>query len=182
MVAYVAMLRGINVSGKNKIKMTDLQTLFVGLGHTDVTTYIQSANVVFRSSAKSAAAMTAAIEQRITRELGFDVPVVIRSKVALAKVIAANPFAVNQVGRVDLAKVHVTFLAKKPQAALVRALSEHESPPDEFRISGPDVYLHCPRGYGITKLNNTFWERKLKVGATTRNWNTVTKLLELASG
>jgi uncharacterized protein (DUF1697 family) len=64
----------------------------------------------------------------------------------------------------------------------VRALADHRSPPDEFRIAGREVYLLCPNGYGKTKLNNTLWERKLKVGATTRNWNTVTKLLELAGG
>jgi uncharacterized protein (DUF1697 family) len=177
MVAYVAMLRGINVSGKNKIKMTDLQVLFGGLGHTDVTTYIQSGNVVFRSAARSAPTLASAIERRIEREFGFDVPVVIRTKAELAKVITANPF-----GGVDVAKVHVTFLAKKPDAALVRALVDHEAPPDEFRIVGTAVYLHCPAGYGATLLNNSFWERKLKVGATTRNWNTVTKLLELAVG
>ena len=177
MVAYVAMLRGINVGGKNKIKMSDLQALFVGLGHADVTTYIQSGNVVFTSGAKSAAAVTAAIEQRIVREFGAEVSIVLRTKAELAKVIAGNPFADG-----DLAKVHVTFLAKKPEAPLVRALAEHRSPPDEFRIVGREVYLRCPNGYGKTKLNNTFWERKLKVGATTRNWNTVTKLFELAGG
>jgi uncharacterized protein (DUF1697 family) len=177
MVAYVAMLRGINVSGKNKIKMTDLQALFVGLGHRDVVTYIQSGNVVFRSAAKSAAALASSIERQITREFGFDVAVVIRAKPELVKVIDGNPF-----GGVDLSKVHVTFLTKKPEAALVRGLADHASPPDEFRIAGSEIYLHCPAGYGNSKLNNSFWERKLKVGATTRNWNTVTKLLDLASG
>jgi uncharacterized protein (DUF1697 family) len=177
MVAYVAMLRGINVSGRNKIKMSDLQALFAGLGHTEVTTYIQSGNVVFNSAEKRAAAVSAAIEQRIASELGFEVPVVLRTKAELAKVIGANPF-----GKADLAKVHVTFLAKKPDATLVRALGDHASPPDEFRIVGREAYLHCPSGYGITKLNNTFWERKLNVAATTRNWNTVTRLLELAGG
>jgi uncharacterized protein (DUF1697 family) len=173
---YVAMLRGINVSGRNKIKMSDLHALFEGLGHTAVTTYIQSGNVVFTSPAR-AASLATDIEQRIARDFGFDVPVVLRTKSELSKVIAANPFA-----KADLAKVHVTFLAKQPDAALVRALRDHESPPDEFRIVGREVYLHCPAGYGNTKLNNTFWERKLRVGATTRNWNTVTKLLDLAAG
>jgi uncharacterized protein (DUF1697 family) len=177
MVAYVAMLRGINVSGKNKIKMSDLQALFVGLGNTDVTTYIQSGNVVFQSHEKNAVALTSAIEQRIVRALGFEVPVVVRTKAELAKVIAGNPLGAD-----DLAKVHVTFLAQKPEAALVRAVADHRSPPDEFRIVGREVFLHCPSGYGKTKLNNTFWERKLKVGSTTRNWNTVTKLFELAGG
>jgi uncharacterized protein (DUF1697 family) len=173
---YVAMLRGINVSGRNKIKMSDLHALFEGLGHTSVTTYIQSGNVVFTSSAK-ATGLATSIEQRIVRDFGFDVPVVLRTKSELAKVIAGNPFA-----KMDLAKVHVTFLSQKPAAALVRALDGHTSPPDEFRVVGREVYLHCPAGYGNTKLNNTFWERKLKVGATTRNWNTVSNLLDLAGG
>lgn len=176
MRVYVAMLRGINVSGKNTIKMSDLQALFVGLGHTDVITYIQSGNVVFRSSAKTAAALESAIERRIERELGFKVPVVIRTKPELAKVIAANPF-----GGLDISKVHVTFLAQKPDAALVRVLADHQSPPDEFRIVAREVYLYCPEGSGNSKLNNAFWERKLKVRATARNWNTVTKLLDLAA-
>ena len=177
MAVYVAMLRGINVGGRNKIKMADLLALFAGLGHADVVTYIQSGNVVFTSADKRAAALTSAIEQRITRELGMDVATVLRTKTELGKVIAANPF-----GKVDLAKVHVTFLAQKPQAALVRALDDHSSPPDEFRIVGREVYVHCPTGYGNTKLNNAFWERRLKTAATARNWNTVTKLYELAGG
>jgi uncharacterized protein (DUF1697 family) len=175
MAVYVAMLRGINVSGKHKIKMADLQSLFVELGHTDVVTYIQSGNVVFRGPAQRASTLTSAIEQRITHDFGFEVPVVIRTKAELAKVIDANPFAGH-----DLTKVHVTFLAQKPPAALVRVLADHRSPPDEFAVVGREVYLHCPAGYGNTKLNNSFWERKLEVGATTRNWNTVKKLFELA--
>ena len=164
MVAYVAMLRGINVSGKNKIKMSELQALFVGLGHVDVTTYIQSGNVVFKSDEKRVVALTAAIEQRIVRELGFEVPVVLRTKAELAKVIADNPF-----GAGHLAKVHVTFLAKKPDAAVVRALADHSSPPDEFRIVGREVFLHCPSGYGNTKLNNTFWERSVLLDRLPQN-------------
>ena len=179
MGTYVAMLRGINVSGRNKIKMPDLQALFVGLGHGDVTTYIQSGNVVFTSSAKGAPALESAITARIARDFGLDVGVVLRTKAELAKVIAANPYVR---GGADLSKLHVTFLGAKPEAALVHALDGHTSPPDEFEVVGREVFLHCPGGYGNTKLNNAFWERKLKTSATTRNWNTVTKLLELAGG
>src|SRR6476660_3532263 len=103
------MLRGINVSGRNMVKMPQLRELFVGLGHADVVTYIQSGNVVFTSPARSASALAPAIEKRI----------------------AANPFA-----GADLAKVHVTFLAQKPDAGLVRALDGHTSGPDEFRVIG----------------------------------------------
>src|SRR5471032_2877051 len=87
MVAYVAMLRGINVSGKNKIKITDLQVLFGGLGHTDITTYIQSGNVVFGGAAKSAPELAAAVRSRIERELGFDVHIFRDIESELAKVI-----------------------------------------------------------------------------------------------
>jgi len=177
MAVYVAMLRGINVGGRNKIKMSELQALFVGLGHADVITYIQSGNVVFQNPAKNAAALTSAIEKRIARDFGIDVVIVLRTRAELGKVIAANPF-----GPADLSKVHVTFLAEKPAAALVRALDDHTAPPDDFRVHGREVYLHCPSGYGTTKLNNTFWERKLKIAATTRNWNTVNKLFDLAGG
>jgi uncharacterized protein (DUF1697 family) len=177
--AYVAMLRGINVAGKNMIKMSDLHALFVGLGHADVATYIQSGNVVFTSRTKSAPALVSAIEQRIARDFEVDVAVVLRTKAELAKVIAGNPFVR---ARADLAELHVTFLAKKPEAALVRALDGQSAGPDEFRVLGREIYLRCPSGYGTTKLNNTFWERRLKTAATTRSWKTVTKLFDLAGG
>ena len=179
MAVFVAMLRGINVSGKNKIKMAELQALVEGLGHADVITYIQSGNVVFTSAAKNAMGLAPAIEQRIKRDFDLDVGVVVRTKAELGKVLAGNPFV--RAGA-DLSKLHVTFLANKPDAALVRALRDHSSPPDEFEVVGREVFLHCPGGYGNTKLNNAFWERKLKVAATTRNWNTVTKLFDLAGG
>lgn len=177
MGAYVALLRGINVGGKNMIKMAALQSLFVDLGHGDVTTYIQSGNVVFTSPARSASALASAIEQRITRDFGLDITVVIRTKAELGKVIAGNPFAAA-----DLSKLHVSFLADKPAPALVRALDGHTSEPDEFRVVGREVYMHCPLGMGNTKLNNTFWERRLKTRTTARNWNTVTTLFDLAGG
>jgi uncharacterized protein (DUF1697 family) len=173
------MLRGINVGGKNKIKMPELQALFERLGHAGVTTYIQSGNVVFTTASKSAPALASAIVGRIATDFGLDVGVVLRTKAELGKVIAANPFVTP---RADLAKLHVTFLGDAPDRALVRALDGHTSPPDEFAVAGREVFLQCPGGYGNTKLNNSFWERKLKTPATTRNWNTVTKLFELAGG
>jgi uncharacterized protein (DUF1697 family) len=175
MVAYVALLRGVNVGGRNPIKMTDLRDLFVGLGHADAATFIQSGNVVFTSPDRDAAGLATAIEKRIGRDLGLDVRVILRTKAELGKVIAGNPF-----DRVDLTKVHVTFLAEKPASERVRALADHTSPPDEFRVIGREVYVHCPSGYGNTKLNNAFWERRLKTAATARNWNSLTKLHALA--
>jgi uncharacterized protein (DUF1697 family) len=178
MTRYVAMLRGVNVGGK-QIKMTALSALFSDLGYHDVVTYIQSGNVVFASSSRSAEALTRAIEGRIAQDLRMDVRVLLRSRADLERVQRANPLL--RAGA-DPAKLHVTFLATKPAAALVRAAGALDFGADEFRVVGRDVYVHCPNGYGRTKINNQFFEKKLQTVATTRNWNTVKKLLELASG
>jgi len=175
---YVALLRGINVSGRNKIAMADLKRLCTAAGHTDVVTYVQSGNVVFTSRAGQAKEIAESLSTRIKKDLGFDVTVLVRTPAELQKVIARNPFADK---RHDPKRLHVTFLATATDKASVRALDGFEAPPDEFHIDGREVYLHTPDGYGRSKLNNTFWERKLKVDATTRNWNTVQACLELAT-
>jgi len=177
MTSFVAMLRGVNVGARNKIKMTDLEALFVGLGHTAVVTYIQSGNVVFKSRSKSSATVARGIEERITRDLGLDVHVLVRTREELAEVARANPFLKSGA---DRARLHVTFLADRPGAELVRAVAAFDAGVDELRVVGREVYLHCPNGYGTTKINNAFFEKRLATIATTRNWNTVTKLLELA--
>lgn len=169
---YVALLRGINVGGRTKVAMDDLRRVFGELGHGNVTTYIQSGNVLF-DAAGSASRITAGIEERIAADLGQSVTVILRSTAELARVAAANPF----VGRVpDEAKLHVTFLARRPTAPV-------EAPAgvvDELVVAGREVYLHCPGGYGRTKLDNAFFERRLNVPATTRTWRTVLKLLDLS--
>jgi uncharacterized protein (DUF1697 family) len=175
---YVAMLRGVNVGGKT-IKMAALARLFSDLGYGDVVTYIQSGNVVFTSPSRRADALARAIEARITRDLGIDVRVLLRSRAELERVQHANPLL--RAGA-DPSKLHVTFLTTKPAAALVRAAGALDFGADEFRVVGREVYVHCPNGYGRTKINNTFFEQKLHVVATTRNWNTVNKLLDLAAG
>ena len=176
MTTYVALLRAINLGSRNKVSMADLRTLFGALGFEDVSTYVQSGNVVFRGRG-AAADVTAAIEDRIRSELGLDVTVLVRTGAQLAKLVDANPFA----GRdVDPATLHVTFLAEKPASARVRGLDPARSEPDEFRVAGREVYLRCPNGYGRSKLTNAYFEKGLGVAATTRNWRTVTKLVELA--
>jgi uncharacterized protein (DUF1697 family) len=169
---YVALLRGINLGARNKIAMADLREFFEALGHEDVTTYVQSGNVVFRSPVRSASTLRHAIEKRIARDLGLDVSVLLRTGAGLAKVVAGAPF--------DPATLHVTFLAETPDPERVRALDPARSPPDELRVVGREVYLSCPNGYGRTKLTNAYFEKQLGVAATTRNWRTVTKLAELA--
>ena len=174
---YVAMLRGVNVGGK-QIKMPALAALFSDLGYTDVVTYIQSGNVVFTSPSRGGDTLARAIEARIARDLGMDVRVLLRSRAELERVQRGNPLL--RAGA-DPTKLHVTFLATKPAAALVGAVKELDFGADTFAVAGREVYVHCPNGYGRTKINNTFFEKKLDVAATTRNWNTVNKLLELAS-
>jgi uncharacterized protein (DUF1697 family) len=176
---YVSMLRGVNVSGQNKIAMGDLRATFVGLGHSDVQTYIQSGNVISTSRSTRPLEVASAIEKRIERDCGLAVKVVVRTKEELALVLRDNPF----LGKgTDPTKLHVTFLADRPDPTLVSQVEEHKEPVDEFGVGTREVYLHCPAGYGRTKLNNAFWERRLRVAATTRNWKTVTTLLVLAGG
>jgi uncharacterized protein (DUF1697 family) len=156
--------------------MADLRALFSDLGAEDVTTYVQSGNVVFRSP-DAAAGLVEAIEKRIRRDLGLSVSVLLRTRSQIAKVLAGNPFDGKHE---DATKLHVTFLAGKPNSTRVRKLDPKQFEPDEFRVVGSEIYLLCPNGYGRSKLSNAFFEKELGVTATTRNWRTVTKLAELA--
>lgn len=173
---YVALLRGINLGARNKISMAGLRELFAGLGAEDVTTYVQSGNVVFKA-AIPARELAGAIETEIKRDLSLDVAVLLRTRTELAAIVERNPF-----GGSEAKELHVTFLADRPQAARAAQLDPQRSHPDEFRVVGREVYLRCPNGYGRSKLTNAYFEKQLALVATTRNWNTVTKLAELASG
>jgi uncharacterized protein (DUF1697 family) len=174
---YVALLRGINLGPRNKIAMADLRALFESLGAEDATTYVQSGNVVFRHR-RGRDELVREIERRIARDLKLDIRVMVRTDAELAKVVAGSPFAENQS---DPVKLHVTFLAVKPEATRVRVLDTTAFEPDEFRVAGTDVYLHTPNGYGRSKLSNAYFEKQLGVAATTRNWKTVTALAGLAA-
>jgi uncharacterized protein (DUF1697 family) len=175
---YVALLRGINLGARNKVSMADLRALFVTLGSEDVETYVQSGNVVFKSRVSDATELTETIEAQIRRDLGLGVTVLVRTDAQLRKLVAANPFAEQEA---DPRKLHVTFLAARPERARVRELDPNQFEPDEFRVIDQDVCLYCPNGYGRSKLSNAYFEKQLGVAATTRNWNTVTKLAELTS-
>jgi uncharacterized protein (DUF1697 family) len=172
---YVALLRAVNVGGR-QVSMADLRALFAGLGAEEVSTYLQSGNVVFRSGQKPGP-LRAAIEKRIQADLGLDVTVLLRTRQQLTKVLAANPFAGTGTEQKAL---HVTFLAEAPERERVSGLDPERGAPDEFRVVGQEVYLHCQNGYGRSKLTNAYFEKQLAVAATTRNWRTVTKLSELA--
>jgi uncharacterized protein (DUF1697 family) len=179
MPAYISILRGINVGGAKKIRMTLLEGLYRELGFTNVTTYIQSGNVIFSTGGKSPnLALASVIEKKIRDDLQFEVPVIIRTAAEMEAIIEANPF-VKEFG-IDEERLHVTFLSDLPAPLHGNVIQAVDFPPDRFVLSGKEVYLYCPDGYGRTKLNNTFFEKRLKSTATTRNWNTVKKLAEIA--
>ena len=177
MPVYVSMLRGINVSGRNRIPMADLRALYERHGHSDVTTYVQSGNVVSRAASRGALAVERAIGRAIADDLGLDVVVLVRTPAQLTTVLDANPFV--DAGA-DPTALHVTFLAAAPAKAKVSALDGDAYSPDVFHVHGREAYLWCPDGYGRTKINNAWFERKLGVAATTRNWKTTTQLRLLA--
>jgi uncharacterized protein (DUF1697 family) len=178
---YVSLLRAVNVGGR-KLPMADLRALYEHHGHRDVVTYVQSGNVVSRAATRSPATVAREIGDAIEAELGLDVDVLVRTPAELRRVLAANPFLRGRGARPDPKTLHVTFLAVAPAATRVADLDGRPFAPDEFRLAGREVYLSCPKGYGTTKINNAWFERKLGVAATTRNWRTVGKLVELASG
>jgi uncharacterized protein (DUF1697 family) len=165
---YVALLRGVNVGGR-KVPMVDLRGVFEELGHTDVRTYIQSGNVVFDAKAGTPAKVRAVLERTIEDAFGFDVTVLLRTAADLGRTVKLNPYGTD---------AYVTFLDGVPDRKRVAELDPAPFAPDEFSVVGQVVYVRCPNGYGRTKINNTFFERKLALRATTRNWNTVETLLE----
>jgi uncharacterized protein (DUF1697 family) len=174
---WVALLRGVNLGARNKIAMPRLRELFEELGSDDVATYVQSGNVVFRSAARRDE-LAKTIGSEIRSRFGLEITVVLHTKSQLRAIVAGNTFAHDQQ---DPTKLHVTFLAEPPRRDRAAALRMKQFEPDEFRVTRQAVYLHCPQGYGRSKLSNAFFEQELGVAATTRNWRTVTALAELAA-
>jgi uncharacterized protein (DUF1697 family) len=178
MNTYICLLRGINVSGLKPIKMSDLVTDFEEIGFTNVVTYLQSGNVVFDTSERDLAKILHIIETKIIKSFGFVVSALIRNKGEWYRVFTENPF-LNQ-RKEDAEKLYVTFLSTEPADSEIKSLKGPAGITDEFILSGKEIYLFCPDGYGRTKLSNAYFEKKLKVTATTRNWRTVSALEEIA--
>ena len=179
MTKYIALLRGINVGGYTKIGMKDLRGLFADMGFESAQTYLQSGNVVFGApDGQAPAELAAGIEKRIESDLGVSVTVLLRTADSLARTLAANPYLDRED---DPTKLHVTFLAEAPTAEQAGRLETPAAETAEFSLAGDEIHLHVPGGYGRTKLNNAFIERRLGMPATTRNWKTVNALHELAA-
>jgi uncharacterized protein (DUF1697 family) len=187
MATHVALLRGINVGGKNKVAMADLREVVAGLGHADVSTYIQSGNVLFSAEDGDAdtTALAAALAKAITAALGVSAPVVVLSSGELATVLAANPFPAEP----DPKRVHAVLLSGAPGAdatakideALARSTAKGAR--DELAIAGRTLYLHTPDGFGNSELAaavlRIVTSPRAGVTGTARNWATMTKLLDL---
>jgi uncharacterized protein (DUF1697 family) len=174
---YIALLRGINVSGKRKIKMIDLRAMCEKIGLEEVQTYIQSGNLIFESSEETPSVLEQVLKEQIQAVFGLEVPVMVMSQAYLKEIAENNPF-LKKNNALDIKLLHVTFLAEKPAEDSIRVLREKDYGTDEFQVLEDRVYLYFPNGYGRTKLTNTVFEKKLQVAATTRNWRTVSKLKE----
>lgn len=177
--AYAALLRGVNVGGKNKLPMKDLAALFESLGCRAVRTYIQSGNVVFRATPEVYVGLAARVAEGLRARFELDVPVVLRGADALARAIDANPFLA---AGCDPESLHVMFLRDTPDAARASKLDANRSPGDAFALLGREVHLHCPNGLARTKLTNDYFDRALATVSTVRNWRTVLTLRDMMKG
>jgi len=177
MAVYIALLRSINVGGNSLVKMEELRALFARLGHTDISTYIQSGNVVFRAKSGAEARVRAALEQGILDTFGFPVPVVLRTRGELLRAQERNPFLGETENHKELS---ICFLHDAPTPAAFAKIDPDRSPPDECRQLGRELYLRLPNGSGNTKLTLAYLEKCLGTTGTARNLNTVNKLLEMS--
>jgi uncharacterized protein (DUF1697 family) len=176
---HVALLRGVNVGGKNCVPMKELAEIFAKAGCADVRTYIQSGNVLFRATRTIADALPPRITKQIAKSFGCQVPVVLRTAEQFAAAVQNNPF--REVPEVPEEALHVYFLAGVPDAARTAQLDPDRSKPDAFIVHGREIYLHLPNGIGRSKLTNAYFDSKLATTSTARNWRTTLKLLELMS-
>ena len=177
MSVLIAMLRGVNVGGKNKIKMDALCALCTSFGFEEPRTYVQSGNVIFRTRERSSAALATRLQDAIARKFGFSPAVVLRTTSEFRAAIAANPLAGREF---EPGKLLVTFLADDPGATANSALEAFKSYPEEIHLKGRELYIYFPKGAGQSKLPWASVEKWLKVPRTARNWNSVTKILEIA--
>jgi uncharacterized protein (DUF1697 family) len=157
--------------------MEALQRAMRELGFEDVKTYIQSGNVVFKAAPTDTTRLAGKIEKKLLSAFGFPVSVIVRTPAELQKVIQSNLF-LKEAG-IDSSRLHVTFLSGSCEKTVLKSLSTIPAGPDRVRWNDKEIYLHCPNGYGETKLSNSALEKALSVRATTRNWKTVTKLHEM---
>ncbi len=177
MTTHLALLRGINVSGHNMIKMDALQKMLENMGYSDVKTYIQSGNVFITTEETNPAAVGFHIKQEIFKVFGHDVPVVVISKTALEACIENNPFLKEN--NTDTKKLYVAFLSTELKPERIHDLKMSAVKPDEVHIDKNRIYIKYAVSAGKTRLDQKYIEKKLNLTATIRNWNTVVTLLKM---
>lgn len=177
MGVYIALLRGINVGGNNKLLMKDLTVLFEKAGCKKVVTYIQSGNVVFEADDKTAKTIAETMNKAVLKAFKIDVPFVIRDLGSFKKAVKASPYSSK---KVDPKLVHVGFLKDKPSADKVADLEPGKFAPDEFQLIGQELHYLFPKGVGKSKMTSQYFDSRLKTIVTLRNWNTVLELLRMA--
>jgi len=174
----IALLRAINLGSRRRVAMGDLRDLLTSLGYGDVRTLLQSGNVVL-TSIRSGKTLERELEKELSARFAIDIKVLVRTRAQLAAVIERNPLA-------DLAddpkRYHVTFLSAKPDATRERELAELDLAPEQFVVSGREIYAWHPDGLQRSRLAAALSDSKLGVSGTSRNWSTITKLLALADG
>jgi uncharacterized protein (DUF1697 family) len=167
------------MAGHNKIKMTDLSSLYKKIGLEDVETFIQSGNVVFTDPGNlSETDLTAQIEDAINKKFKYNIPVILRTPEEFREIISLNPF--SDVENFSPEKLAVIFLYEKPTEDQTGKVKNIDYPPDKFVISGKEIFIYCPNGFGRSKIYTGFFENKMKVSGTGRNWNTINALLKIA--
>ncbi len=176
---YAALLRGINVGGNKKVPMSDLRQLLSDLGHADASTYLQSGNAVFSGPAQQPSQLAGTISRGIEERFGIAVTVVIRTAAELTAVVERSPLPGEPE---NPSRFFVAFLAAEPAPARVAEITAQPLDPDQLWVSGTEAFLWCPNGAADTPLTNSFIEKRLGVAATSRNWNTVRKLVALTAG
>jgi uncharacterized protein (DUF1697 family) len=173
----IALLRGVNVGGHNRVPMAHLRELLLDLGYEDVRTHLQSGNAVFTAGATPPEVAAQEIEGQLARSLGLGVRVLVRTAADLARVVSANPLPAAVA---EPSRFLVTFLSAPPDPDLLGALDPADFEPELFGFGERELYVWCPEGVRTLKLSYAFLERRFGVVATARNWNTVTRLLALA--
>jgi uncharacterized protein (DUF1697 family) len=178
MNTYISILRGINVSGQKMIKMDALKKMYEDLGFAKVQTYIQSGNVIFQSEKSEQKDLEKLISAGIAKQFGFEVPVIVLNIQEFKRVIQNNPFVKDD--SKDISHQYATFLSSEPILDKFESIKQVQNQGEQIHLIDKIIYFYCPSGYGRTKLNNTFFESKLKTVATTRNWKTTLELLNIA--
>src|ERR1700722_3334128 len=178
MPVVICMLRGVNVGGHNRVKMNDLKKLFTSLKLRDPQTYVQSGNIVFTTDERDLDKLRKNLEAAIHKKFGFQTDVILRSAKDLRNVIARNPFAKRK--DIHPGKLLVTFFSADPGEAARKQARAIKYDPEELFMEARQAYIFLPNGSGRSKLNGPLIPKTLKVQGTARNWNSVTKMLEIA--